>query len=237
VTRIGPAGWAYKDWWGIVYPARKTKDLRELSYLAGYFDTLEINVSFYRPLTPKMAEAWVKQVEGNAQFRFTAKLWRGFTHDRNATASDRQLFLDGIAPLKEGERLGALLLQFPWSFRNTDENRSYVLKLAHEFRELPLVLEVRHGSWAAPGCWIFWLSTRSACATSINRDWGAVWDRVRSRRLRSATCGCTGGTIRAGLQKTSLLGSATTICYVVHHITDASCLAILTHITRPIEGY
>src|SRR5205807_6264107 len=99
------------------------------SYLANYFDTIEINSSFYRPIAPGTAADWVERVQQNENFRFTAKLWRGFTHDRNATAADEKEFKDGLAPLLEAGRLGALLPQFPWSFRNTDENRTYVARL------------------------------------------------------------------------------------------------------------
>ena len=119
--------------------------------MANYFDTIEINVSFYRPVPAKTAETWLKRIEHNARFRFTAKLWRGFTHERNATANDEREFKDGIIPLLEAERLGALLLQFPWSFRNTDENREYIARLRARSSEYPLVLEVRHGSWSKPG--------------------------------------------------------------------------------------
>lgn len=151
MTRIGPAGWAYKDWWGIVYPASKPRGFHELTFLAEYFDAIEINVSFYRPLTPKMSATWLERVRDKINFRFTAKLWRGFTHDRNASLADEREFKEGLAPLLEAARLGALLLQFPWSFRNTAENREYVARLCDRFREYPLVLEVRHGSWAEPG--------------------------------------------------------------------------------------
>lgn len=151
MTRIGPAGWAYKDWWGIVYPQPKPRGFRETSYLAAYFDTIEINVSFYRPIPSNTATTWLKQIEQNANFRFTAKLWRGFTHERNATASDEKEFKAGLAPLLEAGRLGALLLQFPWSFCNTNENRDYIARLRAQFAEYPLVLEVRHGSWSEPG--------------------------------------------------------------------------------------
>jgi len=151
MTRIGPAGWAYKDWHGIVYPAPKPRGFHELTFLANYFDALEINVSFYRPLTAKTASNWLEKVRENENFRFTAKLWRGFTHDRTATSADEQEFKDGLAPLFEAGRLGALLLQFPWSFRNTDENREHVARLCSRFRDYPLVLEVRHGSWDEAG--------------------------------------------------------------------------------------
>jgi len=151
LTRIGPAGWSYKDWWGIVYPLPKPRGFNELSFLAKYFDTIEINVTFYRPLAAKTAAAWAERIEQNARFRFTAKLWRGFTHERNATLADEQEFKDGLAPLLEASRLGAVLLQFPWSFRNTQENRDYVARLRGRFQEYPLVLEVRHASWSEPG--------------------------------------------------------------------------------------
>ena len=151
MTRIGPAGWAYKDWCGIVYPEPKPRGFQELTFVSRYFDTVEINVTFYRPLAPKTAVGWLARVRHNDRFRFTAKLWRGFTHERNATATDEQEFKDGLAPLLESGRLGAVLLQFPWSFRNTAENREYVARLRARFAEYPLVLEVRHASWSESG--------------------------------------------------------------------------------------
>ena len=83
--RVGLAGWDYPDWRGIVYPKKKTKSFDELGYLARYFDTVEINSTFYRPADPKAAAGWVKRVEHNPAFKFTAKLWKRFTHER-ATA-------------------------------------------------------------------------------------------------------------------------------------------------------
>ena len=47
----------------------------------------------------------------------------------------------------ESGRLGALLLQFPYSLHNNEENRGYLQKLADQFKEYPLVLEIRHASW------------------------------------------------------------------------------------------
>jgi uncharacterized protein YecE (DUF72 family) len=151
VIRIGPAGWAYKDWEGIVYPPKKPKGFHALTYLAQYFDTVEINSSFYGPPRPSAAKAWTERVQGNERFRFTAKLYQAFTHKRSATVQDEHDFKGGIAPLMEAGRFRALLLQFPWSFRFEPENRLYLLDLQKRFREYPLVLEVRHSSWAEPG--------------------------------------------------------------------------------------
>lgn len=151
MIRVGPAGWAYKDWAGIVYPAKKPRGFHEASFLAHYFDTIEINVSFYRPLPASTTKTWLDRVAFNPNFRFTAKLWKGFTHDCAATEQDEAEFKAGMIPLLESGRLGALLLQFPWSFRNTPENLDVVVNLVNRFREYPLVLEVRHSSWTEGG--------------------------------------------------------------------------------------
>jgi len=146
--RIGPAGWSYRDWNGVVYPQNPGSRFDPLAYLSSFFDTIEINSSFYRPPAASTAKAWAKRVIQNPDFVFTAKLHRVFTHERgNATAEDEKLFREGIDPLAEAGRLGAVLVQFPWSFKNTDEDRAYLTKLIDRFKDYPLVLEVRHASW------------------------------------------------------------------------------------------
>jgi uncharacterized protein YecE (DUF72 family) len=148
MIRIGPAGWSYKDWEGIVYPTQKGSKFDSLAYLSEYFNTIELNNTFYRPPTTQMGRSWAKRVQSNPNFRFTAKLYRNFTHERQAlTAGDAALFKSGLAPLVENQRLGALLLQFPYSFHHKEENLGYLKALAEKFREYPLVLEVRHASW------------------------------------------------------------------------------------------
>ena len=150
MIRVGPAGFAYKDWEGIVYPADKPKGFDPVRYLAQYFDTIEINSSFYGPPHPHAASGWAWRVADNPRFKFTAKLYKAFTHERNATPQDERDFKNGIDPLVTADRFGALLLQFPWSFRFDNENRLYLLDLQRRFGEYPLVLEVRHASWAQP---------------------------------------------------------------------------------------
>ena len=149
---IGPAGWSYKDWEGVVYPPKAGSKFDPLSYLAEFFDTIEINSSFYRPPTASTTKSWARRVAGNSAFTFTAKLHRVFTHERGkATAEDDKAFREGMNPLAEANKLGAILIQFPWSFKNTDEDRAYLTKLLAQFQEYPLVLEVRHASWNTPG--------------------------------------------------------------------------------------
>jgi uncharacterized protein YecE (DUF72 family) len=148
--RFGPAGWDYPDWAGRVYPKPKPKGFDPLQYIATYFDTVEINSTFYRPASKKVAQSWAKRVDRFGAFRFTAKLYRRFTHERGTAWTS-----DEVASVREGfdalgDRLGAVLLQFPWSFRADETNREWLRDLTRAFRAYPLVVEVRHASWNTP---------------------------------------------------------------------------------------
>ena len=146
-VRIGPAGWSYKDWEGIVYPPHGSR-FDPLAYLAQYFDTIEINSPFYRIPPPNHAKSWTRRVTSNRNFKFTTKIYRGFTHE-NATLApgDVKAFRDYLDPLANANVLGAILLQFPWSFRNTPEGRVKLVDLFDAFRDYPKALEVRHASF------------------------------------------------------------------------------------------
>lgn len=145
--RVGPAGWSYADWWGYVYPARRTKGFHEAAYLSEFFDTIEINTSFYQPLRPDHAALWVERVSANPAFLFTAKLWQKFTHDPSATPEDERAVRAGFDVLRQAKKLGAVLLQFPFSFHCTKETVGYLTAVLKRFADYPLVVELRHASW------------------------------------------------------------------------------------------
>lgn len=150
--RIGPAGWTYDDWNGVVYPEARPKGFDPLEYLAQFFDCIEINSTFYRIPDPRMCAGWARRVRGNDRFRFTVKIYKGFTHETEpAGEGDAKAFLRGIEPIRDAGRLGCALAQFPWSFRNIPENKGRLHSLFRAFAELPLVLEVRHASWNEAG--------------------------------------------------------------------------------------
>ena len=144
---VGPAGWSYKDWEGQVYPKPKPRGFDPLRYLTRYFDAIEINSTLYRIPTAKTTQQWVDRVSEQADFRFTSKLWQGFTHEDTAGTQDETAFRRALDPLHEAGRLGAVLLQFPYRFHDTPDNRQRVRHLAEVFQAYPLVLEVRHRSW------------------------------------------------------------------------------------------
>ena len=149
-VRVGVAGWSYPDWEGIVYPASQPPRFDPLAFLVGFFDAIEINSTFYRPATRSTTASWVRRSESNADFRFTVKLYRSFTHERSPSPDDVKAVKDGLSPLVQAGRLGAVLLQFPWSFKNEPDSRDYLEGLLDMFGEYPMVIEVRHASWDRP---------------------------------------------------------------------------------------
>ena len=151
LVRVGPAGWSYADWAGIVYPARRPREFHEATFLADYFDTIEINTSFYQPLRPSHCAQWIERVAANPRFLFTAKLWQKFTHEAGATAEDERDVRAGFDILRDAGKLGAILLQFPYSFHYASENLVYLEQLLERFRDYPLAVEVRHSSWNEKG--------------------------------------------------------------------------------------
>jgi uncharacterized protein YecE (DUF72 family) len=162
--RIGTAGWSYKDWEGVFYPAgMQQRKHHPLDFMAQCFDVVEINTSFYGHIKPHLAKLWTRRATAvNPNFMFTAKLHRSFTHnplammEPTSAASirpndeDEQLAREGLEALAGEGRLGALLIQFPVSFKNTSLNREYVEQVARQFIEYPRVIEVRHDSWDNP---------------------------------------------------------------------------------------
>jgi len=144
---FGVAGWSYPDWEGVVYPTPHKGKFDGLAYLANFFDTIELNNTFYRIPESKMVESWVNRVQHNPRFRFTAKLWQGFTHEKEQTSEDAKKYIASMRPMQAAKRLGAVLIQYPISFRYSPENQERLTKLVDQFSVFPLVVEFRHRSW------------------------------------------------------------------------------------------
>ena len=145
--RVGPAGWLHPHWSGVIYPKHTPKGFYPLAFLAERFDTVEINTNAHQPLRPEMAHFWLDKISHNPNFQFTARMDRQFTHDRLMEPQAVTAFREGLRPLHRAGRLGCLLMQFPWSFRYTAENREFLIQLRRAFSEFPLVAEFRHSSW------------------------------------------------------------------------------------------
>lgn len=162
--RVGTAGWSYKDWDGILYlPEVTRKKVHAVEFMARFFDVIEINTSFYGHIRPELGRLWCRKAKAvNPDFVFTAKLHRSFTHsplavmEPTSAASirpndeDERLAREGLESLAAEGMLGALLIQFPVSFKNTSLNREYLEQFLRQFIEYPRVVEVRHESWNQP---------------------------------------------------------------------------------------
>lgn len=115
-------------------------------FYSRYFNTVEVNSTFYRPCAPKTSENWAKKTPD--AFEFTVKAWQSFTHKKDGwLPGDIGIFKEGLEPLKRSGKLGCLLFQFPASFRYTGESADRLKKLLDEFRSYPLAVELRHRSW------------------------------------------------------------------------------------------
>lgn len=166
--RVGPAGWSYKDWEGTVYPPHGSK-FDHLAYLASFFDTIEINSPFYRIPPPAHAKSWVRRVSSNDGFKFTTKVFRGFTHEKaKLAAADVKAFRDYLDPLMEADRLGAILLQFPWSFKNSPESCEKLEALFAAFKDYPKALEVRHSTFQTKD-FVRWLDEHGVAWVNVDQ--------------------------------------------------------------------
>lgn len=141
---IGTSGFSYRDWVGPFYPAG-TRQAGMLAFYARRFDALEVNFTSYRLPAPGQLVSMAERCGGRVTF--SVKAWQGMTHTGEATAADFAAFRAALDPLAAAGVLGAVLLQFPWSFRPGEAGRARVLDLAERLRPLPLVAEFRHRSW------------------------------------------------------------------------------------------
>src|SRR5512139_2101662 len=112
--RVGPAGWSYEDWDGIVYPVPKPRGFHALAYLAGFIDIVEVNSTFYRPAAPAMVRSWLKRIEDRPGFLLSLKVYQAFTHARTGfTPKDVDDIRQAADLVRLQGCLAALLLQFP----------------------------------------------------------------------------------------------------------------------------
>ena len=145
---IGPAGWSYPDWQGIVYPKKKSRDFSELGFISRYFSTVEINSSFYRIPSLSTAKAWLRQVERHDGFKFCIKLWNRFTHTEFPLQPEEvDQFGQILQILANEDKLGAVLIQFPWRFKKSTKTMQRLFDITDRFAAFPCAVEFRHGSW------------------------------------------------------------------------------------------
>jgi len=181
---VGTSGWSYPKgkgtWIGHFYPKGK---IVELEYYAQFFNTVEVNSSFYRPPNQNMVRNWVRRTPPD--FLFAVKLWQKFTHpkmykeatgeDAIVLQSDVDEFLDGLEPLISAGKLGALLAQFPPSFRSDEHGKQILSAIIGILGRYRLAVELRHRSW----------SDDEATARLL-RDNNVAWVQIDEPKFKSS---------------------------------------------------
>lgn len=175
---IGCSGWIYKDWAKRFYPSG-LQNSDKLKYYAQYFNTVEINNSFYRLPSEEAFKNWQAQVPKN--FTFAVKLSRFLTHIRRLKVDEQtnegvDRFCSRAHHLKSN--LGVVLVQLPASFKVSEDK---IVNLAQQFKKaektykikFPLALEARHESWFADK--IFELLASHEIAMVINSSPKTKW--------------------------------------------------------------
>jgi uncharacterized protein YecE (DUF72 family) len=141
----------------------------ELAFYAEHFDTVEINTTFYGQPKAAIARTWAERTPPG--FEFSLKLYRQFTHERQASLDEAEVdaFRRGIEPLANAGKLGALLAQFPPSFKQSGESLEYLDALLNRFHDYPVAVELRHRTWSDRfGDTIDLLNARGAALAQID---------------------------------------------------------------------
>ena len=140
---IGCSGFAYKEWKDIFYPP-KLPQRSWFTFYTQHFNTLELNVTFYRFPTLKSLSGW--KVHAPEGFVFSAKVPRSITHYKKLAGTEGMLE-DFYSLLREGlgQSLGCVLFQMPPQFTYSEERlQAVVAAVQGGFNN---VVEFRHASW------------------------------------------------------------------------------------------
>ena len=166
---IGAQGFSSKDWVGSFYPPG-TRPAEYLTFYAKVFDTVEMNTTFYATPTPDRVAQWAERTP--AEFVFTAKMPRLITHDKRLVDAEAELgyFVESMRCF--GVKLGAIVIQFPPSFKR-DSETDLVAFLGLLPDDLHFAAEFRHVSWQDPA------------VLGLLRDHGIAWCMNDWRNLGS----------------------------------------------------
>jgi uncharacterized protein YecE (DUF72 family) len=151
---VGACGWAYEEWEGLFYP-RGSRN--KLGLYAHYFETVEVDSTFYRMPGPSMVSSWISNSPDG--FTFSLKLPSTITHEkrlglRGPVDEELSTFLETIAPLRESGKMGVILVQLPSMFRRSRRSirglEEFLAKLPSDYR---WAVEFRSRGWWVPETW------------------------------------------------------------------------------------
>jgi uncharacterized protein YecE (DUF72 family) len=148
---LGTSGYSYKHWKEIFYPSNLPQS-RWLEFYCQHFDTVELNVTFYRLPNQQTFEGWYQRT--SPHFLFAAKGSRFITHIKRLKDCCESLraYRENAAGL--GEKLAVILWQLPPSLLfDGDRLKEFCQSLQDEYPEKRHTFEFRHESWLQKECY------------------------------------------------------------------------------------
>ncbi len=141
---IGTSGFSYKHFYKVFYPEDLPR-YKMLQYYATQFNTVELNVTFYRIPKETTFRGWNKNTPDN--FVFSIKANRRLTHIKRLKCTDEDIepFFKAISPLKE--KIGVILWQLPPSLKKDTDRLNNILNLLTNYTNYRHAFEFRHESW------------------------------------------------------------------------------------------
>jgi uncharacterized protein YecE (DUF72 family) len=145
--RIGSSGYSYDDWRNHFYPPDLPKN-KMLDFYCQYFQTVEINASYYRIPTQNIFQRMADKTPLN--FEFIIKTHQETTHRRQENEKALNQLIEAVKPMIDSGRFKGFLAQFPYSFRNNEQNRKYLVQTKKITGSLPIFVEFRNYTWLNP---------------------------------------------------------------------------------------
>lgn len=167
--RIGTSGWHFPReregglaWEGLFYPLERPRGFRDLTYYSRFYNTVEVNLTFYRLPRLSVIHSWIRHTPPG--FLFSVKLHQKFTHPAlylqrtfaegrvptpvtDEDVSAMQAILDTLAA---ADKLGCLLIQFGYDVEPSPDHVDCILSLAERFRPHRVAIEIRTRGWRSP---------------------------------------------------------------------------------------
>jgi uncharacterized protein YecE (DUF72 family) len=205
---VGTRGFSYRDWKGDYYP-QSLPSRSWLGYYAARFDTVEINLTFYRP--PSASTLLARKDAVPPDFDFTLKASKLITHEKRLhdCGDDVERMVKDYSPLES--KLGCILFQLPPSLRFSsgllEEFLDVVTRKLHEaLIRLRLAVEFRHSSW----------SRVDVLELLASRGWAMViHDMRRAGEWRVSEAGLDSGATSLSYEEL-LSASARWLCLRLH---------------------
>jgi uncharacterized protein YecE (DUF72 family) len=144
---IGTSGYSYEDWRGVFYPQELPKG-KMLDFYCKFFNAVEINSTYYR--IPHAAVFYQMQKKTPEDFEFIVKVNQETTHIRKKNQIAMKQLIESVQPLVDSKKFSGFLAQFPYSFKNTPQNREYLWETRQLAGNHPLFVEFRNWTWDQP---------------------------------------------------------------------------------------